>query len=122
MSAAAILTLMETIINGAGTDDNWTQGACARKVDDTPCSPLHPDAVKFDLTGALILANQQWNVGENNSPPTYEFFHEAYAIIQAFAFDPPIPFEHPQSQYNRDIEAWNDSESASNISAIVASL
>lgn len=119
MSALEILQRMETIINGAGTDDNWTQGAVARKADDSPCAALHPDAVKWDLMGALQKANWEWNVDETNDPPIYTHYHEALDLIRDYFYSPTVPFENPLAQYNSDFEKWNDDESESHISAIV---
>lgn len=34
----------------------WTQGAMARKADNTPCSALDTDATFFSITGAIIRA------------------------------------------------------------------
>jgi len=34
----------------------WTQGAMARKADNTPCDALDPEAKLFSITGAIIRA------------------------------------------------------------------
>lgn len=34
----------------------WSQGAMARKADNTPCSALDNEAVAFSITGAIIRA------------------------------------------------------------------
>jgi hypothetical protein len=47
----------------------WTQGAMARKADNTPCDALDKDAVAFSITGAVIRAYP-----ENFS----EMYHKLY--------------------------------------------
>ncbi len=83
---AATLTLLDT---GMG----WTKGANARLADNSPCSPLHPDALVFDMMGALIRAQFE------SDEPDFSSFHAVYNELRS-----NIPVDYK----NEDIESFND--------------
>ena len=78
------------LLGGSGAD--WSEGATARDAVGNPCAPLSPNAVSWDIMGALIAANE----GNSN----YTNYNLVYKHLQG-----NIPSEFK----NRDIESYNDS-------------
>lgn len=90
MSAATLKAAVLTILAGGAS---WTQGALARKADGLPCSPFHPDAVEWDMMGALIKAQLE------SDEPNYASYQLVYASLRDAL---------PAGTRNKDIESYND--------------
>jgi len=103
MSAVTLKAAALAILGDSGA--NWTRGALARTSTDKPCSPLNPSAVKFDVMGALIVAQK------NSSEPDLSSYHAVYNLLRS---------KIPVDRRNRDIEAYNDATDWAGISALFA--
>jgi tRNA A37 methylthiotransferase MiaB len=77
----------------------WTQGAMARKADDTSCDALDKDAVKFSITGAIIRAY----------PGNFaEMYHKFYNANECLDFNSKLVVDYndnPQTTASLAIEA-----------------
>lgn len=85
--------LIDAAIATLATASDWCQGACARKADGVACPIGHPDAVAWDIYGALVKAH--WD----SSDQDFTFLTEAYETLSG---------RIPSDYKSRDIEAWND--------------
>lgn len=90
MSAA---TLKAAALVLLATGSGWTKGANARLANGLPCSPGHPDAVTFDIQGALLRAQY------NSSEPNYGSLNSVYNTLRG---------KIPGGSKNSDIESYND--------------
>lgn len=122
MSAQEIKTKMIGLLDGG---NGWCQGSNAIDSDGDPCAALSEDAVKWDLMGALMKANFDWNM-ENTAvgePTLWSHYKETYeqikeAIWPDFADeDVSIP---PIMQWNFDFELWNDSATWGEVLAVLS--
>lgn len=86
--------LIDAAIALLAADTDWCQGATARKSDGLPCAPGHPDAVSWDIVGALRYS---WQNGPETS---FLFYNEAYDTLRG---------RIPSGYKNQDLESWNDS-------------
>ena len=99
MTSAEFLTAIIALLN-SGTA--WCKGANARDADGLPCAPRSPNAVSWDLTGALIKLSE----GQSN----YTSFNETLSILTTRV---PATFK------SRDIEAWNDTATWTSVLALL---
>jgi hypothetical protein len=92
----SFLTDAAAIVNASG---KWCKGANARTASGKWCSPLSPNAVAWDVYGALIKAKA------NNAAYHVSDFDAAYAHLKA-----KIPVVHTGAGAlkNNDIEHYND--------------
>jgi hypothetical protein len=101
MSVATLKAGMATLLSNGSA---WTQKALARDASALPCSPLHPDAEKWDIMGALIKVHAE--SGEKG----FTFYHALYNQMSE-----AIPLDRK----NRDIEAFNDTATWSEVAALL---
>lgn len=89
MTPAELRSAVITLLNGGNA---WCKGAGARDANGLPCPPRSPNAVEWDLTGAIIKAFE----GETD----YTSYH---VVLKELADNIPTSFK------SRDLDAWNDS-------------
>lgn len=120
MSVAEIKSRMVTILNGGNA---WCKGSNAVDSNESPVSALSPDAVKWDLYGALWKANFEWSVDNNQTDPiNWSVFHQTYNAIKDAVFPgwSSETFTTPANQWNFDFELWNDSADWSDVLAVLS--
>lgn len=102
MSVATLKAAALAIFTGPAS---WCKGANARDSNGLPCPILSPDAVAWDLYGAIYKAAR---AGGNTN---YTFLHELLSDLAD-----GITFK------SRDLEAWNDDSSTvySSITSILS--
>ena len=92
--------LINSAISILASEDDWCKGSCARKADGKACPIGHPDAVSWDIYGALVKAH--WASAESN----FAFLNEANLLLTS---------RIPSDYKSRDIEAWNDDSSFADV-------
>jgi len=92
----SFLTDAAAIVGSSGA---WCKGANARDASGKWCSPLSPNAVAWDVYGALMKAWHS-NVAYHDSD-----FQTALAYVRAKI---PAAFTGGGARKNTDIEAYND--------------
>lgn len=92
---------MITLLAGGA---NWTKGANARTAAGKPCSALSPDAVSFDIYGALLKAVS--DSGQTN----HAILQKVYTCLRD---------NIPSDYKNRDVESWNDDVEWAEISSFL---
>lgn len=102
MESHELKTAVLALLDGGSA---WCKNANAVDGSGNRISPLHPDAVSWDLMGAIIKAFE----GETD----YTSYH---LVIKDFTDAIPLSFK------SRDIEAWNDDADWSDISQAIASV
>lgn len=84
-----LLTATQAVL---GTESEWCKGAGARKVSGLPCAPLNPDAVSWDIWGALVKASVDIGASLETRNLVYKYLRDNI----------------PSDYKNRDIESYND--------------
>lgn len=101
-----LLTDAAAIVNTSG---KWCKKANAKTSTGKWCSPLSPNAVAWDIYGAL------WKAFKTGAYVDTDF-HAAYAHVRA-----KIPVNFPNThQHNADIEMYNDSLAFGSVAGIFA--
>ncbi len=88
MTPEELKTALTTLLDNG---DAWCKGAVARTASGLPCAPRSPNAVSWDLTGALIKAFE----GETD----YTAYH---TVLDELTQGIPPEFK------SRDLDAWQD--------------
>ena len=101
MSATDLITQVKTIL---ATEAKWCKGANARDAAGIYCGAGNPNAVAFDIYGALQKASLEADA------PNYRDMNEAYILLRDAI---------PATYKNRDIESWNDDATFADVQALL---
>lgn len=101
MSATDLITQVKTTL---ASEANWCKGANARDAAGVYCGAGSPNAVAFDIYGALQKA--VFDAGAAN----YKDMNEAYHMLRSAI---------PAGYKNQDIESWNDDATFADVQALL---
>lgn len=104
MSAQELIT---QVITTLATEDKWCKGANARNAAGVYCGAGSPNAVAFDIYGALQKA--AFEAGAT----TFTDMNEAYNMLRD-----AIPADYK----NRDIESWNDDATFADVKELLTGI
>ena len=97
---------LDIILNVLDSGNNWCKNFNAINNDSHMVSALHPTAVKWDIVGAVLVAQSQMNATKH--------YGNYWTVLKLLTASIPTGYK------SRDLEAYNDDCEWSDIEALIS--